>query len=58
MAQKEWVSWSNEQGEMLEKGETKESDTVVRYCNAMAEKESWSGWNQVNEQVGKINQSE
>ena len=37
---------------------TKESDTVVRHCNAMAEKESWTGWNQVKEQVGKINQSE
>ena len=38
------------------RGETKDSEHVVRGCKAMAEEESWSGWNQVEEQ-GCENQS-
>ena len=36
--------------------ETTESEHVVIQCKAMAEEESWFGWNQVKEQVWKINQ--
>ena len=39
------------------RGETKEQNVMIK-CNDMAEEESWSGWNQVKEQVGKINQGE
>ena len=34
------------------RGEAKESESVRRECRAVAEEESWSGWNQVKEQVG------
>ena len=40
------------------RGETKEGGYVVRECQAMAKEESWSGWNPVKEQVGKLIQGD
>ena len=41
---------------MPEEEKTKEGETVVRECRAVAEEETWSVWNQVKEQVLQINQ--
>ena len=38
------------------RGETKESEHVVRECKTWTEEESWSSCNQVNEQVTANNQ--
>ena len=40
------------------RGETNECQNVVRECQAIAEEDSWSGWNEVKEQIWEINQAD